>query len=159
MISYNDTLQGIWAEGLAPAWGSDYHMNINLQMSYWAVESVALPECFTPLSRWLAKLARGGAGQRAARLHYGPQRHDDAWVAHGFTDLWLGSGLLGQAQWALCPVCGAWAALHLWEHFRFAPPGDADATRWLSAVAFPTLRGALILFTVTFCANPADNLT
>jgi hypothetical protein len=47
-------------------------------MSYWAAESVALPECATPLLNWIDRLARGGTGQRAARLHYGPQRHDDA---------------------------------------------------------------------------------
>ncbi|MDR1701073.1 MAG: glycoside hydrolase family 95 protein, partial [Lachnoclostridium sp.] len=31
-------LQGIWAEGLYPAWSSDFHTNINLQMNYWLSE-------------------------------------------------------------------------------------------------------------------------
>ena len=29
-------LQGRWTEELKPAWSSDYHVNINLQMNYWA---------------------------------------------------------------------------------------------------------------------------
>ena len=139
-------LQGIWCEGIDPAWGGDYHLNINFQMAYWAAESVALPECVTPLSKWMTTLAiTSGKGQRAARLHYNTS-HPHAWVAHGFTDVWLNGGLLGEAQWALCPVCGAWAALHLWEQYRFSAAVDAEALLRLKTVGFPTLRGAALFF-------------
>lgn len=32
-------LQGVWADGLDAPWNGDYHLNINLQMCYWAVQS------------------------------------------------------------------------------------------------------------------------
>ena len=31
-------LQGLWADGLAPPWSADYHVNINIQMNYWPAE-------------------------------------------------------------------------------------------------------------------------
>ena len=32
-------LQGLWTESARPAWGADFHLNINLQMAYWAAGS------------------------------------------------------------------------------------------------------------------------
>ena len=47
--------------------------------------------------------------------------HCGGWVAHGYVDAYQTTDLLGEAQWALCPTCGAWAALTLWEHIAHAP--------------------------------------
>lgn len=41
------------------------------------------------------------------------------WVAHANSDRWLGTAVHGDAAWALCPTCGAWTALHLWEAYEF----------------------------------------
>ena len=41
------------------------------------------------------------------------------WVAHGYTDQWLDLLPKGGPQWSLCPSCGAWAALHMWEAWLF----------------------------------------
>jgi alpha-L-fucosidase 2 len=38
------TLQGLWNEQTQPPWSSNYTLNINTQMSYWAAESVNLAE-------------------------------------------------------------------------------------------------------------------
>ncbi len=46
-------LQGIWCQTNSPAWHSDYHTNINLQMNYWAVDTANLPEMFEPVASWL----------------------------------------------------------------------------------------------------------
>jgi alpha-L-fucosidase 2 len=35
-------LQGVWNDSNQPAWGSDYHTNINIQMNYWAAETTNL---------------------------------------------------------------------------------------------------------------------
>ena len=53
-------LQGIWTDGPTSAWNGDYHLNINLQMSYWAADTVALPETMKPLRKFLAELAQNG---------------------------------------------------------------------------------------------------
>ena len=42
-------LQGLWNDSNTPAWASDYHNNINLQMNYWSAESTNLSECQLPL--------------------------------------------------------------------------------------------------------------
>lgn len=35
-------LQGKWNKELAPKWNSDYHLNVNLQMNYWAAHAMDL---------------------------------------------------------------------------------------------------------------------
>jgi alpha-L-fucosidase 2 len=42
-------LQGLWNDSNKPAWASDYHSNINVQMNYWGAEPTALGECHQPL--------------------------------------------------------------------------------------------------------------
>ena len=56
-----------------------------------------------------------------------------AWAAHGFTDAWGSAALLGAPSWSMCPTCGAWAALALWESHLFLgrrriPEGGRGAT-------------------------------
>ena len=41
-------LQGLWNDNNSPAWHSDYHANINVQMNYWPAEVANLGECHTP---------------------------------------------------------------------------------------------------------------
>ncbi|CAN0419176.1 unnamed protein product, partial [Ectocarpus sp. 13 AM-2016] len=41
------------------------------------------------------------------------------WVSHANTDRWGGTAAHGDAVWALCPTCGAWMALHLWEAYEY----------------------------------------
>jgi len=38
-------LQGLWNDTNGPAWHSDYHSNINVQMNYWPAEVTNLSEC------------------------------------------------------------------------------------------------------------------
>jgi hypothetical protein len=53
-------LQGIWSDGLSSAWNGDYHLNINLQMNYWAMMSVGSKEMIYPLLDFLEKLSIQG---------------------------------------------------------------------------------------------------
>jgi len=48
-------LQGLWNDSNTPAWASDYHSNINLQMNYWSAESTNLSECAVPLIDFIDK--------------------------------------------------------------------------------------------------------
>ncbi len=41
-------LQGLWNDRNNPAWHSDYHANINVEMNYWPAEVANLPECHEP---------------------------------------------------------------------------------------------------------------
>ncbi|NTW39114.1 MAG: alpha-L-fucosidase, partial [Cellulomonadaceae bacterium] len=69
-------LQGIWNQDARPAWSSNYTINVNTQMNYWAAEVVGLPECHEPLLDQVGVVARHGT--EAARTLYGC----DGWVAH-----------------------------------------------------------------------------
>jgi hypothetical protein len=53
-------LQGLWADGPGSAWNGDYHLNINLQMAYWAADAVRLPEVMPPLRGFVRALSKKG---------------------------------------------------------------------------------------------------
>jgi alpha-L-fucosidase 2 len=50
-------LQGLWNDSNSPAWASDYHTNINVQMNYWGAETTNLPECHEALVRFIEQVA------------------------------------------------------------------------------------------------------
>ncbi|WP_405945604.1 glycoside hydrolase family 95 protein [Streptomyces prunicolor] len=126
-------LQGLWNDGLASSapWTNDFHLDINTQQNYWAVESTNLAECHAPLFGLLENLA--DQGRATAEELYGAP----GWVAHTVTNAWgytaPGSGI----GWGMNVTGGAWLALQLWEHFEYG----RDET-FLRERAYPVLRGA-----------------
>ncbi|MET8852882.1 glycoside hydrolase N-terminal domain-containing protein [Amycolatopsis sp. NPDC004625] len=127
-------LQGIWNDDPRPAWSSNYTLNINTQMNYWAAEPTGLGECHRPLFDLLGKLAVTGAD--VARELYGAR----GWVTHHNTDPWgwalpVGMGH-GNPSWAIWPMGGAWLVQHAWEHYDFTRDHA-----FLASTAWPLLRG------------------
>jgi alpha-L-fucosidase 2 len=106
-------LQGLWADGMNPPWNSDYHLNINLQMNYWPVESANLSECALPLFDLLDSLRE--PGRKTAQIHYGSK----GFVAHHITDAYGFTAPGDGAQWGLWPMGAAWLCLHLWDHYEY----------------------------------------
>jgi hypothetical protein len=107
-------LQGLWADGPTSAWNGDYHLNINLQMNYWAANTVFEGKTvFPPLIAFIKKMAE--SGKKTAQSMYGCR----GWVGHGFTDNLFDMGVRGGPMWAMCVSCGAWMSLHLWEYVTF----------------------------------------
>ena len=53
-------LQGLWADGPTSAWNGDYHLNINVQMSYWAADAVRVHEAMTPFNNFIQQLQTKG---------------------------------------------------------------------------------------------------
>jgi alpha-L-fucosidase 2 len=121
-------LQGIWNEHLSPAWQSDFHLNINLQMNYWPAEVCNLPETFDPFVRFLERFRP--SSEQAARDLYGCR---GLFLPHA-TDVW------GRAT-PEAPVCdvwqgaAAWLAQHLWWHWEYG--GDRT---FLAERAYPYIR-------------------
>ena len=70
---------------------------------------------------------------------------DVGWLAHGFVDMWLDGSAHGDMQWSLCPTCGAWAALVLYERYLYSPQTPEDEADALE-FALPVLRGAILFF-------------
>jgi alpha-L-fucosidase 2 len=124
-------LQGIWNDNRRPAWSSNYTININTQMNYWAVQTTNLAECQGPLHDLVANLMVDG--QRVA-ASYGCR----GWTSHHNTDIWAPANpVKGRALWFMWPFSAAWLSTHLWEHVQFG--GDRDFAR---QQALPALRGA-----------------
>lgn len=53
-------LQGIWNQDRRPAWDSDYHLDLNLQMSYWPLDMLNLGDHVGPLMDWVEKMIPQG---------------------------------------------------------------------------------------------------
>jgi alpha-L-fucosidase 2 len=73
----------------------------------------------------------------------------NGWVCHVFTNAWgftaPGPGL----GWGLFPVGGAWAATHMWEHFKFG--GDKQ---FLAQRAYPVLKHCAQFFLEYMVVHP-----
>ncbi|GAA5211957.1 glycosyl hydrolase family 95 catalytic domain-containing protein [Microbacterium kyungheense] len=134
-------LQGIWNDQLRPAWSSNYTININTQMNYWAAPVLGLDDAFEPLLALVERLSRTGAA--VARELYGAR----GWVAHHNSDLWgwslpVGGGH-GAPSWAIWMMGGVWLTHNLWDAYEFG--GDVDLLR---SRIWPVMRGA-----VEFCLD------
>ncbi len=125
-------LQGLWNEQLSPPWSSDYHLNINVQMSYWPAEVTNLAELHTPLFDYIDQLVP--SGQKTARVHYGAR----GWVAHHLSDVW-GRTTPADGVQGVWPMGAAWLAQHLWEHYAFG--GDRE---FLARRAYPVMKEAAL---------------
>ncbi|HEX4487979.1 MAG TPA: glycoside hydrolase family 95 protein [Terriglobales bacterium] len=126
-------LQGIWNKDLRPAWSSNWTLNCNAQINYWAAEVANLSECHQPLFDMIEELKVDGA--RTARNMYGC----GGWLAHHNADLWRTTS---PVYWSpsISKMGGAWLCRHLWEHFAFTQ--DIEFLR----KAYPTLREASRFF-------------
>ncbi|MBM4018858.1 MAG: glycoside hydrolase family 95 protein [Planctomycetes bacterium] len=111
-------LQGLWGEGLAMPWHSDYHANINVQMNYWPAEVANLSECHLPLVDLTESLVQ--PGRKTARAYYDAP----GWVFHMITNVWGWTSPGWSYGWGFFPAGGAWMCQHLWEHYAFT--GDRE---------------------------------
>ncbi len=124
-------LQGIWCNELTPAWCSDYHLNINLQMNYWPAETTNLAECHIPLIDYIDMLRVLGAV--TAKNYFNAR----GWVtnlrsnAYGST----GPNNSGLMFWSYFPISAAWLCSHVWQHYEFS--GDKD---YLKNKAYPIIK-------------------
>ena len=125
-------LQGIWTKDNGPAWTGDYHLNINLQMNYWPVNSANLGECVEPLIHWVTELTK--PGEKTAKVHY----QSRGWVAHLCSTPFLPTSP-GPARGAhmLAVESGAFICQAVWENYAFTQ----DRT-YLEKVAWPIMKGA-----------------
>ncbi len=102
-------LQGLWNDSNTPAWASDYHNNINIQMNYWGAESTALPECHEPLLDFVTACAE--PCRIATRKAFGQETR--GWTARTSQSIFGGNGW----QWNI--PASAWYAHHMAEHYAF----------------------------------------
>lgn len=119
-------LQGIWNNMSHPAWYSDIHTNINVQMNYWPAETTNLSETHLPFLQYIIDNSTSEPWTKAARLWGG--------VNDGWTVLTCSSIFGGMSDWGSnYVVANAWYCSHLWQHFLYTRD-----TKFL-AKAFPAM--------------------
>ncbi len=110
-------LQGIWCNERIPAWNSDYHLNINLQMNYWPSGPCNLLECQEPLIAFTDALRAPGA------VTAGSYNNARGWTAHLSSNIWGYTtphpGKNRPRYWAYFPLGGSWLTTHAFEQYAF----------------------------------------
>ena len=128
-------LQGIWCKDRHPAWGSDLHTNINVQMNYWPAEPLGLSQCALPLMEFIKNCSV--AGYEVVKNMYGMK----GWTVHHNSDIWCAANPVGDKagspSWANYVMAGPWLCTHLYEHYLFT--GDKE---FLAQTAYPLLKGS-----------------
>jgi len=136
-------LQGIWADGLAPPWNSDYHININIQMNYWPAEVCNLSSCHDPFFYLTDRLRERGSV--TARNTYNCR----GFTGHHTTDAWFFGSAIGSVGYGMWTLGAAWCCQHLWERYLFT--GDKD---FLAQTAYPMMKEAALFFVDFLVEHP-----
>ncbi len=126
--SQPSNLQGIWSHFLLAPWQCNYTTNINLQMNYWAVETVNLPECHQPFFQMMKEQAEKGNNMGT-----------EGWACWQTTDLWrFNHESTYTIAWGFWPMSGCWSVRHIWEHYLHT--GDLDFLKEY----YPVMEGAAV---------------
>lgn len=118
-------LQGVWNNSNWPAWTSDYHADINIQMAYWFTEPANLPEANDALFDYME--SQIPVRRQIADKTYG--RDVRGWNVHYMNNIF------GGYAYKDFPGGSAWYAQHFAEHFKF----NQDQA-FLEKRAYPVLK-------------------
>ena len=100
-------LQGVWNPHRSAPWGSDYHLNINIQMNYWPAETTNLPEMHEPFFDLIRYFQPNGK-EMARRLGM------KGWCMPHATDIWGNAQLMSStAFWAGSFFGGQWMTFQI----------------------------------------------
>lgn len=123
-------LQGIWCNGCNPPWGSDFHLNINLQMNYWPTDPCNLGEVLKPFIAFMKSWQ--SYGSVTAKELYDAR----GWVVHLNSSIFGITGIHESTRCGSFPMAGLWLCLNLWEHYEYS--NDLDYLKEI----YPILKGA-----------------
>ena len=121
-------LQGIWNNSNSPAWNSDIHSNINVQMNYWPAEVTNLSELHTAYTDYIYREAcirpqwRKNASQIAGQTK--------GWTITTENNIY-GSGSNWMQNYT---IANAWYCMHLWQHYQFTLDKEYLRTKALPAM-------------------------
>lgn len=140
-------LQGVWQNRVGRAgsripWGSDYHMNVNLQMNYWPTYSANLAECATPLIDYVDSLRK--PGRVTAEKYYGIKSEngeENGFTAHTQNTPfgWTCPG--SQFSWGWSPSAVPWILQNCWEYYEYT--GDVE---YMREHIYPMLKEEALLY-------------
>ncbi len=129
------TLQGLWTlDGGMPPWAGDYHLDMNVQQSYWPIYTANRLELGEPLYRTFTACL--------------PRWQEQCQEFFGFDGIWAGCAIgpkgeriYGYSGVELWPGNAAWLAHHYWLHYLYSQ--DAG---FLLDEALPIMRLAFLTY-------------
>lgn len=144
-------LQGIWNDTDGPAWNSDWHTNINLQMNYWLAESTNLAETATALVDYANSLRKPGRLSLAKMYGIGYNADPskiDLETEDGFTFncSTTARGFTGNidSSAAFAPTAVAFLAQNLYDYYAYT-----QDIEYLKSDIYPYLREACVTYLQT----------
>lgn len=119
-------LQGIWNNSDNPAWQSDIHSNINVQMNYWLAENTNLSELHAPYLNYIYSMA--------LEHNEWPEYAHRSGHAKGWT-CFTQNNIFGHSDYAEnYVIANAWYTSHLWQHYLYTLDKD-----FLKSKALPVM--------------------
>jgi alpha-L-fucosidase 2 len=109
-------LQGLWNDNNNPAWHSDYHTDINIQMNYWPAEVTNLAECHTPFFDLILSQLPLWRKWTAESPDF--KTNTGTLTGRGFA-IRCSHNIFGGMGWEWDKTANAWYCQHLWEHYAF----------------------------------------
>ncbi|MGA8186058.1 MAG: glycoside hydrolase family 95-like protein [Terriglobia bacterium] len=132
-------LQGLWPpDGELPPWRGDYHIDMNIQETYWPAYSSNQLDLAEPLNHWLIATVAPEA-REITRQFFGVP---GIWVG-GALDV-KGRLLGGQNNWMTVQYWlggGAWLGQHLWWYYAYS-----QDRQFLRQQAYPFLKEAALFY-------------
>ena len=127
-------LQGKWNEDLQPPWDADYHLDVNLQMCYWFVETLGMNHASNTLFNLLEKY-----------VPYAKVMAKHLYRCNGITmtlqtDVW-GRTTPEAYGWAVWVGAAPWLAQHMFMHWRYTKD-----LQFLQERCYPFLKEAAAFF-------------
>ena len=114
-------LQGVWNDSNQPAWGSDYHLNINLQMNYWPAYVTNMNECVLPLIDYVESLRIPGrlTAEEYMGVKSSATKPENGFTAHTQNTIfgWTCPGW--DFYWGWSPAAVPWIIQNIWEYYEF----------------------------------------
>jgi len=125
-------LQGIWSHETHPQWQSDFHLDMNVQMSYWLAEVGNLSECLLPLFELVKSLI--------------PDGEDVALNLYGcrgvvFPIAFAGKGIPLPGCWVAWTGAAGWLAQHFWWHYEYTLDHE-----FLINIAYPYMKKVALFY-------------
>jgi alpha-L-fucosidase 2 len=125
-------LQGLWNDVDDPAWHSDYHADINIQMNYWPAEPANLAECQEPFLDLVQSQLPAWREATASAPEFTTPSGE--LTRRGFA-IRTSHNIFGGMGWKWDKTANAWYCQHFWEHYAFGLDSG-----YLRAAAYPILK-------------------
>lgn len=111
-VDLPSNLQGIWNNSSEPAWNSDIHANINVQMNYWPAEPTNLSEMHMPFLNYIHNMAMNHDEWKGYAKAAGQSK---GWTCYTENNIFGGVGSFMHNY----VIANAWYCTHLWQHYRY----------------------------------------